>query len=118
MGRSFGGLIATNMSKGVVAESMFAGVCLLTPYYRLWTEKLYSLQPVFKLGTYLAPHKLIKPEFKELTPEVMAKWGHLHRDPKNNHEFTPTTAVLWATEQERAAESLKGTSLPLLLIEA
>ena len=118
MGRSFGGLIATNMSHGIIAESLFSGVCLLTPYYRLWTEKLYNLQPVLKLATYLAPHLHIMPEFRKLKPEDEEKWGHLYHDPNNNHEFTPTTAVLWATEQERAKDSLKQTSLPILLIEA
>jgi alpha-beta hydrolase superfamily lysophospholipase len=117
-GRSFGGLIATNMSVGIISESIFTGVALLTPYYRLWTEKLYTLMPVFKLGSYIVPHLVIEPEFKPLTPEIEAKWGHIHHDPRNDHSFTPTTALIWAAEQERAQQSLKQTALPLLVIEA
>lgn len=41
-GRSFGGLIATNMANSTIGRAMFAGVCLLTPYYRLFTERLYE----------------------------------------------------------------------------
>ena len=44
-GRSFGGLLATNMSVEP-ASKMFSGVATLTPYYRLYMEKLYNLKPI------------------------------------------------------------------------
>jgi alpha-beta hydrolase superfamily lysophospholipase len=56
---------------------------------------------------YIAPHKLIAPEFKPLDAETEAKWGHIHHDPKVSHHFTPKTAVMWASEQERARESIQ-----------
>jgi len=117
-GRSFGGLLATNMANDFLGKSMLTGVCLLTPYYRLWTEKLYDLQPLFKFANYIAPYKLIKPEFKELEPEVQAKWGHIHDDPNCDHRFTPTTGVMWAKEQIRAKTSIQQTPVPLIVIEA
>ena len=42
LGRSFGGLIATNMANTLLGRSLIKGVILLTPYYRLCNEKLYD----------------------------------------------------------------------------
>lgn len=55
MGRSFGGLIATNMANTTIGKAMFKGVVLLSPYYRLFTEKLYE---TYK---YLVPLCWVKP---------------------------------------------------------
>ena len=40
-GRSYGGLIATNLCDGIGAK-MFRAAALLTPFYRLNDEKLYD----------------------------------------------------------------------------
>lgn len=117
-GRSFGGLIATNMTDSILCQSMFTGICLLTPYYRLWTDKLYAHQPLLKLYRCINPHKMIPAEFKELPPEMEAKWGEKYNDPKADCSFTVTTGVLWAEEQARALESIQKCSLPLLMVEA
>ena len=81
-GRSFGGLLATNMGNTSIGQAMFTGVCLLTPYYRLWTDKLDTLYPLIKLYSFINPYKLIPCEYKPLEPEYEKKWGHLENDPK------------------------------------
>lgn len=105
-GRSFGGLIATNMVSTPIGQAMFTGMCLLTPYYRLWTEKLYTHQRLIKLYRFISPFKLIPCEFKDLEPEYEKKWGHLERDPKFLPFFTPTVGVLWVEEQAAAKEAI------------
>jgi len=42
MGRSFGGLIATNMAASLIGQKMFKACALLTPYFRLYDEGLYK----------------------------------------------------------------------------
>jgi hypothetical protein len=43
-GRSFGGLIATNLQGTFIGSKMFRATVLITPYYRLFDEKLYSIE--------------------------------------------------------------------------
>ena len=57
MGRSFGGLIVTNLANTTIGRAMFSGVILLTPYYRLFTERLYS---AYK---YLVPLTKVHPNY-------------------------------------------------------
>ena len=71
-GRSFGGLLATNMSVGPVAKSMFTGVATLTPYYRLYKEKLYNANKIINFLNTVYPNYIIRSEFKPKTPEWMA----------------------------------------------
>ena len=102
MGRSFGGLIATNMANSVIGKSMFAGVCLITPYYRLFTERLYD---VYK---YLVPLSIVKPnhvfpcEYKDSPEEYVEKYRFVFEDPRNLEFFTAKTATVWVEEQEAA----------------
>ena len=106
------------MANSVIGKSMFTGVCLLTPYYRFNNEKLYNYMPFFKLCNYIKPHYRIVSEFTPLDPDYMAKWGHLHRDPRSEHFFTPKTATIWDSEQVKAKTAIMHTNMPLLFIEA
>ena len=55
--------MATNMASTLLGQSLFSGVCFLTPFYRLYTENLYSLQPKLKLTRFFKPHHMIPTEF-------------------------------------------------------
>ena len=57
-GRSFGGLLVTNMANTVVGRSMISGVILLTPYYRLYTELLYESYKYLVPLTYFRPNHI------------------------------------------------------------
>lgn len=61
--RSLGGLIATNMANTTIGKSMFAGVVLLTPYYRLFTEKLYQAYKYLVPLTWVKPNHIFKCEY-------------------------------------------------------
>ena len=61
---------------------------------------------------------MIPSEFPDLDPETAAKWGHIYMDPKCKCNFTPTTGVLWAEEQERAKVSVQQMAIPTMMIEA
>jgi alpha-beta hydrolase superfamily lysophospholipase len=63
LGRSFGGLIATNMAASPVGKAMFKGVCVITPFYRCWTEKLYNVYPALSVLNYVKPHHVFESEF-------------------------------------------------------
>ena len=76
-GRSFGGLLATNMTTGPVASSMFAGAAVLTPYYRCWTEKLYDNSRFIKIMDTIYPNWCAPSEYPDPSPEWIAKWGEL-----------------------------------------
>ena len=117
-GRSFGGLLATNMATGPVASNMFTGVCTLTPYYRCWTEKLYNCKNLINFLDTVHPRYIAPSEFQERSPEWLAKWGELHGDPNCVSVFTARTGALWIEEQEKAEQSLLETDLPFLIIEA
>ncbi len=81
-GRSFGGLIVTNMSETEIGKKMFRATILITPYYRLANEKLYNLQWQINLLSYLQPHKLIERPEMDRDRDYMIKWGRYIDDPK------------------------------------
>ena len=117
-GRSFGGLLATNMANGPIASNLFTGVATLTPYYRVWTDKLYNCNRLLSFLDNIYPHYMIPSEFQEPEPEWMEKWGELERDPATIGQFTARTGKIWIDEQEKAQQSLLNTDLPFLFIEA
>jgi len=117
-GRSFGGLLASNMANTLIGRSMFAGVVLLTPYYRLFTERLYD---VYRM---LIPLSIVKPnhkfvcEYAELDPEWVAKYKQIFEDTRNLEFFTAMTARLWVEEQETARTSIAEAPMPICFITA
>jgi len=62
-GRSFGGLLATNMSTSPIASAMFSGACVLTPYYRCWTDKLYNNKNLINFLDAFYPRWVAPSEF-------------------------------------------------------
>ena len=117
-GRSFGGLLATNMANSLLGKSMFAGVVLLTPYYRLFTERLYEAYKFLVPLTNVRPNHVFECEFSEQDPEYMARYELLFSDPRNLTFFTAVTARLWVEQQALAPTSVAQTSLPLCFIKA
>ena len=117
-GRSFGGLLATNMATGPIASSMFAGACVLTPYYRCWTEKLYENHNLISFLDKVYPAYVAPSEFQQRSPEWMAKWGESEADETFVSKFTARGAKLWIEEQEKAQQSLLETEVPFLIVEA
>lgn len=118
LGRSFGGLIATNMAATPVGQAMFSGLSLLTPYYRLWTEKLYKVYNAVKCLSKVRPNYEFKSEFQEDEPGYWEEWHEIFEDPRSIYSFTAKTASLWVEEQEKAREIIKELELPMLFIEA
>ena len=97
-GRSFGGLLATNMANTTIGQSLFSGVILLSPYYRLFTEKLYDVYKYLVPLTYVKPHHKFVSEFAEMDPEYYKQYAAIFEDPRNVSFFTATTARLWVEE--------------------
>ena len=97
-GRSFGGLLVTNMSAQPVASSMFSGAVSFVPFYRCWTEKLYRYEPVFKVMDVLHPYWEKPEEKKKRDKEFYEKWGEISDDPMIVRKFTARMAKLWIDE--------------------
>lgn len=100
-GRSFGGLLATNMATGPVASAMFSGIAVLTPYYHLWTEKLYENRALLRFLDTVHPNYVAPSEFKERDPEWKEKYHFLDEDETFVSFITARTGMMWIEEQER-----------------
>ena len=74
-GRSFGGLVATNMANTTIGRRMFAGVVLLTPYYRLFTERLYDAYKWLIPLTMVKPMHKFPTEYEEMDKEYEEKYS-------------------------------------------
>ena len=117
-GRSFGGLLVTNMSAQPLASSMFSGVVSYVPFFRCWTEKLYRYEPIFKVMDVLHPYWEKPEEKQKRDKEYLEKWGELAEDPMIVRKFTARMAKLWIDEQKKAEQSVSDTDIPILFIEA
>jgi alpha-beta hydrolase superfamily lysophospholipase len=89
MGRSFGGLIATNMAQTLIGQKMFKALALITPYYRLYNEKLYDLEWKVNLVGSVLPHKMMKQAWNDKPEEFKKKWPFLVNDKFQIDGFTP-----------------------------
>ena len=97
---------------------MFTGACVLTPYYRCWTDKLYNCRNLITFLDTVWPRYMAPSEFKERDPEWTKKWGELDEDETCVNTFTARTGKLWIEEQEKAEQALLETDLPFLIVEA
>ena len=117
-GRSFGGLLATNMANTTIGKCMFSGVVLLTPYYRLFTEKLYEAYKWLIPLTNVRPNHKFMCEFSEMDPDWAARYKPILEDPRNVNHFTATTARMWIEQQELARTSISEAPQPICFIAA
>lgn len=117
-GRSFGGLIATNMANTTIGKAMFAGVMLLTPYYRLFTERLYQaykwLVPLVKVR----PNHIFECEYEQMPEDYIEKYRLIFEDKRNVLHFTAVTAKLWVEEQAVSRENIKQVPQPFCFVAA
>lgn len=118
MGRSFGGLIATNLANTTIGRALFSGVILLTPYYRLFTERLYSAYKFLKPLVKVHPNYTFECEYAEQDPEYYAKYKTLLDDSRWVSNFTAMTATIWVEEQEKAKSVIPELPMPLCFIIA
>ena len=118
LARSFGGLIATNMLNTTIGRSMITGVILLTPFYRLFTERLYDSENKLRLLSWFAPYKKFYSEFSEKPEWYKEEYKLVNEDQKALDFFTAKTALIWIEEQRKALESIKQAPQPICFIAA
>jgi len=94
------------MANTTIGKSMFSGVVLLTPYYRLNNDKLYEAHNLLIPLTNIRPNHVFMSEFAESDPEYMETYRHAFEDPTNLNFFTAMTARFWIEEQEKARVSV------------
>ena len=73
-GRSFGGMMATNMANTLIGKSMFKGVILLSPFYRLFTERLYEAYKYLVPLSWVRPNHIFVSEYEEMDQEYMKQY--------------------------------------------
>lgn len=86
------------MANTVIGKAMFSGVVLLTPYYRLFTERLYEAYKYLIPLTNVKPNHIFVSEFEDMDPDYAARYKEIFEDPRNISFFTATTARLWIEE--------------------
>ena len=94
------------MASTLIGKNMFKGVILITPYYRLFTERLYEAYKFLVPLTCVKPNHLFFSEFAEMDPEYAKRYEQVLTDPRNVDFFTAMTARLWVEEQDKARTSI------------
>lgn len=94
------------MANTTIGKSMLSGVVLLTPYYRLFTDKLYEAHKMLIPLTNIRPNHVFMSEFAEMDPEYEETYRHAFEDPTNLNFFTAMTARCWIEEQQIVRTSI------------
>lgn len=106
------------MANTTIGRAMFSGVCLLTPYYRLFTERLYEsykwLIPLCKVR----PNHVFPCEYQEMPEEYLQKYRLIFEDERNLLFFTATTAKIWVEEQQVSRQNCEQAPQPICFIAA
>lgn len=106
------------MANTTIGKAMFSGVLLLTPYYRLFTERLYEaykwLVPLVKIR----PNHVFECEYESMPEEYIDKYRLIFEDSRNVLFFTAVTAKLWVEEQAVARTNLEQCPQPFCFIAA
>ena len=117
-GRSFGGLLASNMAAEPIAKPMFSGVVAFEPFYKFITDKLNRFEPLFKTLNTVHPHWIAKRDLPERPQEFRDKWGDLDKDPLIVRDYSARMAKLWLDEQRKVESSLGEAEIPVLFVVA
>ena len=83
------------MANTTIGHSLISGVVLLSPYYRLFTEKLYESYKYLVPLTWVKPQHLFYSEFAEIDEEYYNLYKVIFEDPRNLSFFTAVTARIW-----------------------
>ena len=106
------------MANTTIGRAMFSGVCLLTPYYRLFTERLYEaykwLIPLCKVR----PNHVFPCEYQEMPEEYLQKYRLIFDDERNVLFFTANTAKIWVEEQQVSRQNCEQAPQPMCFIAA
>ena len=104
------------MANSTIGKSMFAGLVLLTPYYRLFTERLYESYKFLVPLSYVKPNHYFPCEYSDDPEEYVAKYKFLYEDPRVLDFFYANTAKIWVEEQNVANEIISSVQTPMLSI--
>lgn len=106
------------MANTTIGKAMFSGVLLLTPYYRLFTERLYEAYKYLIPLTKVRPNHVFECEYESMPQDYIDKYRLIFEDPRNLLFFTATTAKLWVEEQAVAKQNIEASPLPFCFVAA
>lgn len=104
------------MANSIIGKSMFAGLVLLTPYYRLFTERLYESYKFLLPLSYVKPNYYFPCEYSDAPEEYVAKYKWVYDDPLVIDFFFANTAKIWVEEQNVANKTISSIQTPILSI--
>ena len=90
------------MSATQIGQKISRATVLITPYFRLYNESVYSMKRPFDLIRLIQPHKIVNRLDGAPDHDYMIKWGKYIEDPNQIRLFTPKMAGFWINEQELA----------------
>ena len=71
----------------------------MTPYYRLFTERLYEAYKYLIPLVKVRPNHVFECEYETFPPEYIDKYRFIFEDKRNLLFFTAMTAKVWVEEQ-------------------
>lgn len=106
------------MANSTIGKAMFKGVVLLSPYYRLFTEKLYDIYKYLIPICWVKPRHLFVTEYSEMDADYLERYKDIFDDKRNLNAFTARLAKLWVEMQEDARTSISEAPMPICFIIA
>ena len=106
------------MLNTTLGRSMISGIVLLSPFFRLFTERLYEAENKLRLLSWFTPFKKFHSEYTEKPDWYKEEYRSVNEDPRSLGFFTVKTALIWIEEQRKALEAIKQAPQPICFIAA
>ena len=114
MGRSMGGMIATNIANTVTGKALFKNaMVVICPAYELHGDSLKKKLPALKVLQYIKPYHIFctKSTVKGADPKRKD-------DPRGVYVITPVTGLIMDTQMRLARDvSISQINTPILFLE-
>ena len=99
-------MLATNMINTTIGKKMFAGIVLLSPFYRHLSEKMYDNETLIKTLAWLRPNHKFNNEFDEKPDWYQKEYKKVIEDPKFVYHATAKTLQIFIDEQRKAEQAI------------
>ena len=101
-------MLATNMINTTIGKKMFAGIVLLSPFYRHGSERMYENERLINAVAWFRPNTKWNNEFDEKPDWYKKEYKKVIDDPKFVYHATAKTLQIFIDEQRKARQSIEG----------
>ena len=95
-------MLATNMINTTIGKKMFAGIVLLSPFYRHGSERMYDNERLINALAWIRPNLKFANEFDEKPDWYKKEYKKVIDDPKFVYHATAMTLKIFMDEQRKA----------------